>query len=79
MLLFILNYIYLYDIVNHTKKGGIMKVLEIINYINSININKKYLLLIILTIITLFIGKLFIIITNNKCDRIFDNIFIMGK
>ena len=50
-----------------------MKIIEIIDYINSININKKYLILIILTILTLLIGKLIIIIIKKQLIRLKNN------
>lgn len=50
-----------------------MKLLELIEYIESININKKYLILIILTILTLLIGKVIILIIKKQLIRIKNN------
>ena len=50
-----------------------MKILEIIDYINSININKKYLILIILTILTILIGKAIITIIKKQLIRLRNN------
>ena len=50
-----------------------MKILEIIEYINSININKKYLLLITLTILTLLIGRGIISIIKRQIIRLKNN------
>ena len=50
-----------------------MKIIEIIDYINSININKKYLILIILTILTLLIGKGILTIIKSQIIRLKNN------
>ena len=50
-----------------------MKILEIIDYINSININKKYLILIVLTTLTLLLGKIIIYILKKIIIKIKNN------
>ena len=50
-----------------------MKIIELIEYINTININKKYLILIILTILTLLIGRGIIAIIKKQLIKLKNN------
>ena len=50
-----------------------MRILNLIDYISKININHKYLILIILTILTLLLGKIIIIIIKKQLIKLKNN------
>lgn len=50
-----------------------MKILNYFDFISNININHKYLILIVLTLLTLFIGKIIISIIKRFLIKIKDN------
>ena len=50
-----------------------MRILNLIDDISKININHKYLILIILTILTLLLGKIIIIIIKKQLIKLKNN------